>query len=617
MNYLRAENICKYYGDRMLFEQITMSIDKGQRIALIAKNGSGKTNLLNVLAGKDVSDKNGKVLISKDIKCAYLLQDTILNDHMTVWDTLFLENDENTHAIAIYERCLEQVETNPDDEKMVQALHDASMEMDRLMAWDYEARVRQILTKLDIHEPDKTLAQILIGKPDFLILDEPTNHLDIQMIEWLEGYLKSQDITLLLVTHDRYFLDNVCNEIVELENGKLYRYRGNYAYYIEQKELREWKENRETDKARNLLAKELEWMRRQPKARGTKSKARIEAFYDLKEKANAKKSDEKVQLEMSMNRLGGKIIELHHVTKSFGGKKLINSFSYSFKPGERVGIVGKNGAGKSTFLHLLASSVLPDSGRITLGETVKIGYYTQAGMHLEDDKRVIDCVKDIAEYIELKKGEKLSASQLLKRFLFDDKQQFTYVSKLSGGEKRRLYLLTILVQNPNFLILDEPTNDLDIATLNVLEDFLELYKGCVVLVTHDRYFMDKLVDHLFIFDGKGNIIDFNGNYQDYLDEQSISNEGTPKEKTKKTQTHLVNEPSGAKKKMSFKEQHELKELTLELEKLNIEKGGIEAALTNPTEAMQSIESMAIRLEEINALLDEKEMRWLELSEKAN
>jgi len=465
------------------------------------------------------------------------------------------------------------------------------------------------------------LARILIQTPDLIIMDEPTNHLDVEMIEWLEGYLKSADVTLFLVTHDRYFLDAVCNEIIELENNQLYTYKGNYAYFMEKKEERIFKEGREIDKARNLFRKELDWMRKQPRARGTKQKARIDAFYETKEKASQKIENNKVELDMKMQRLGGKIIELHHVNKTFPGLKIIDDFSYMFRPGERVGIIGKNGVGKSTFLNTLMELDTPDSGHISKGDTVVYGYYSQKGLEIKEDKRVLDVVKDIAEVIELGRGEQVTATQLCKRFLFDDKMQHTYVSKLSGGERRRLFLLTVLIKNPNFLVLDEPTNDLDIQTLNVLEDFLESYKGCLVIVTHDRYFMDKLVEHLFIFEGEGKIRDFNGNYQDYLDEQEekrnaakLAQQAPKVAKVELPVTAVQAAKAPVKRKLSFKEQQELDALTKDIPELELKKLEWSAKLSAGSSNHEDLMQWSRAVEEINTQLDEKGMRWLQLSE---
>ncbi len=633
MNYLRAENINKRYGDRILFENLTLTIEKGDKIALIAKNGTGKTNLLNIIAGADTSDGEGKVITDKNIQVAYLPQEPYLDPTLNVWDALFNSNNELLKAVAEYEEVMRLSETNHDEATM-QKLQYAMEKMDALNAWDYESRIKLILTKLSITRYDQpvpmlsggqrkrlALARILIQTPDLIIMDEPTNHLDVEMIEWLEGYLKSADVTLFLVTHDRYFLDAVCNEIIELENNQLYTYKGNYAYFMEKKEERIFKEGREIDKARNLFRKELEWMRKQPRARGTKQKARIDAFYETKEKASQKIENNKVELDMKMQRLGGKIIELHNVNKSYPDLKIIDNFSYMFRPGERVGIIGKNGVGKSTFLNTLMELDTPDSGHISKGDTVVYGYYSQKGLEIKEDKRVLDVVKDIAEVIELGRGEQVTATQLCKRFLFDDKMQHTFVSKLSGGERRRLFLLTVLIKNPNFLVLDEPTNDLDIQTLNVLEDFLESYKGCLVIVTHDRYFMDKLVEHLFIFEGEGKIRDFNGNYQDYLDEQEEKRNAAkiaqqapkvPKVEAPAAATEAIKAP--AKRKLSFKEQHELDTLNKEIPELEAQKQALSVKLSAGSNNHEELMQWSRAVEDINAQLDEKGMRWLELSE---
>lgn len=630
MNYLRAENLNKRYGDRILFNNLTLTIQQGDKIALIAKNGTGKTNLLNILAGLDTSDGEGKVITDKNIQVAYLPQEPALDPQLTVWETLFNSNNELLKAVSEYENVMQQSETDHSDE-MMKTLQLAMEKMDSLNAWDYESRIKQILTKLSITNYNQVagmlsggqrkrlaLAKILIQTPDLIIMDEPTNHLDVEMIEWLEGYLKSADITLLLVTHDRYFLDAVCNVILELDNNILYTYKGNYAYFIEKKAEREFKTEREIDKAKNLYRKELEWMRRQPQARGTKQKARIDAFYETKEIASQKFDTSKVELDMKMQRLGGKIFELKNVNKSFPNLKVIDNFSYVFKPGERVGIIGKNGVGKSTFLNVLMELDTPDSGYISKGDTVKYGYYSQVGLQLKEDKRVLDVVKDIAEYVELGKGEKITATQLCKRFLFDDKMQHTFVSKLSGGERRRLFLLTIIIKNPNFFVLDEPTNDLDIQTLNVLEDFLENYKGCLVIVTHDRYFMDKLVDHLFIFEGDGVIRDFNGNYQDYLNEQADK-----KQEAKSNVQQIKSVPApvaetivakAPKRKLSFKEQNELDTLTKEIPLLETQKATLAQQLNEGSTSHEALMQWSKQIEEISALIDGKSLRWLELSE---
>lgn len=621
MIVLRAENIARHYGERTLFENISFTLAEGQKIALVARNGSGKSTLLRILAGIDESD-GGTVVRNQNYRTVFLDQDPELEAEATVWETLFNSDNELLACIKNYEEVLVLHEQN--HEQFSGRLQTCMEEMDRLRAWDYEARIKLILGKLNILKTEQVvktlsggqkkrvaLARVLIQQPNCIIMDEPTNHLDVAMIEWLEDYLAVQQITILMVTHDRYFLDRVSNEILELDNGKLYSYKGNYAYFLEKKAERELITAKEIDKAKNLYRKELEWMRRQPKARGTKSKSRIDAFYDTKEKAHQKIEDKQVTLKLNMQRLGGKVIEVYKLNKSFAEQKILSDFSYIFKPGERVGIVGKNGVGKSTFLNILLQLEQPDSGRIVYGDTVSIGYYSQAGMHLKEDKRVIEVIKDIAEFVDYGKGGQLSATQLLKLFLFDDKQQYTYVSQLSGGEKRRLYLLTVLIKNPNFLILDEPTNDLDIATLNVLEDFLDDYRGCLLIVTHDRYFMDKLSDHLFIFEGEGRVRDFNGNYQDFIDEQEqLKVEAKTENKENKTAEGKL----ASKKKVGFKEQREYELLTKEIELLEQRKEVLQQQINSGGSNHQELIAWSKELEMLQGTLDESSMRWLELAE---
>ena len=631
MNYLRAENLSKRFGERVLFENISYTLAKGNRVALIAKNGTGKTSLLNLLAKCDEPD-SGNIVIDKHIKWAYLAQDPQFEKTDTVWEAVFNSDNEVIKAVADYEWCMEALNTNPNDEGIQNKLQQAMEQMDVFQAWDIEARVHTILTQLNLqhhlnHTADQlsggqkkrlALARVLIQSPDMLILDEPTNHLDIPMIEWLEAYLKSQDITLLLVTHDRYFLDHVCNEIIELDLGQLFTYKGNYAYFLEKKQQRETYQAKEADEARKLAKKELEWMRRQPKARTTKSKSRIDAYYETKEKAAFKKDDSQVEIVMQMKRMGGKILEVNQINKNFGSLKIAEDFSYLFKPGERIGVIGKNGVGKSTFLNMLQGIEKPDSGNIVKGETVKFGYYGQQGLQLKEDKRVVEVITDIAEYLEVGKGVKLTAIALLRMFLFDPKKQHNFVSTLSGGEKRRLYLLTILMEKPNFLILDEPTNDLDIETLNVLEEFLESFEGCLLVVTHDRYFMDTLVDKLFVFEGEGHIRDFNGNYQDYLNELEDKKLAAyaAKQDAKEPKPIAIKEAPKVieKKKLSFKEQRELSDLEASIEELNSEKLKLETLLTIGSESHEELLGWSQSLETIKNTLDEKELRWLALTD---
>ncbi len=618
----------KRFGERILFEKIDLSIAKGERIALIAKNGTGKTSLIKILTGVDDPDA-GSVTIDKNIKWAYLEQEPEFDPQLTIWDAVFFSDNALLQIVARYELSLEKMEEDPENPLVQDEMQRCMEEMDNANAWDIESRVHTILTQLNLqhHLSQKTsslsggqkkrlaLAKVLIHNPDLLIMDEPTNHLDIQMIEWLEAYLKVMDTTLLLVTHDRYFLDNVCNEIIEIDLGKLFIYRGNYAYFLEKKDAREANQAREADEARKLAKKELEWMRRQPKARTTKSKSRITAYYETKEKASFKKDDKQVEILMKMQRLGNKILEVQQLKKSYGELLIVEKFDYLFTPGERIGIIGKNGIGKSTFLNLLQGIESQDSGQVVKGETVRFGYYGQRGLELTEDKRVIEVITDIAEYLEVGKGQKISAIALLTMFLFDPKKQHAWVSTLSGGEKRRLYLLTIIMQKPNFLILDEPTNDLDIQTLNVLEEFLDSYEGCLLVVTHDRYFMDTLVDKLFVFEGNGYIRDFNGNYQDYLNEleENKGKKDNPNKKNASTKETKEIAPVSSKK-LSFKEQREFEQLANEISELQKQNQGLEQQLSTGSNSHEELLNWSKEIELNKSKLDEKELRWLELSE---
>jgi len=618
MNYLSVENISKSYGERVLFDNVSFGINKDQKIAFIAKNGSGKTTIMNMINGLDEPD-TGQVVIRKDIKMAFLSQNNNLQDELTIEENIFASDNEILKVIERYEKALE----NPNDEEAYQRAFD---DMDRHYAWDFETQFKQILYKLKLEDLKMkvknmsggqkkrlSLAIILISKPDLLILDEPTNHLDLEMIEWLEDYFTKENITLFMVTHDRFFLERICNEIIELDNGKIYQYKGNYSYYLAKKEERLASENATIDKAQNLFVKELAWMRRQPKARTTKSKSRQDDFYKIKAVAESRRKENVVELEINMERMGSKIIEMVKLNKNFPDRTILKDFSYSFQRGERIGIIGKNGTGKSTFLNILTQTIQPDSGKVIIGDTIKIGYYTQSGINPKPGQKVIDIIKEYGEYIPLTKGKIISASQLLERFLFDAKKQYDFVEKLSGGELKRLYLCTVLIQNPNFLILDEPTNDLDIVTLNVLESFLLDYPGCLLVVSHDRYFMDKIVDHLFVFRGEGEIEDFPGNYSDFrayedsAEPKVLNSVSTEKTNWKEKQT--------ASTGLSFNEQKEFNKIEKEIKDLEYNKKQIEQEFADGKVSDDKIEAKANELQKIIQTLEEKEERWFELSSK--
>src|SRR5690554_2160774 len=617
MNYLSVENISKSYGDRTLFENLSFGINKDQKIAFIAKNGSGKTTILNILTGKDQPD-DGQVVVRKEIKVEFLSQEPELQEDLSIEDNIFASDNDVLKVIESYEKALQ----NSEDTDAYQKAFDA---MDRYQAWDFETQYKQILTKLKLEDLKQlvknlsggqkkrlALAIVLLNKPDLLILDEPTNHLDLEMIEWLEDYFAKENITLFMVTHDRYFLERVCNEIIELDHGKIYGYKGNYSYYLQKKEERLLAEQASVEKAKNLYVKELDWMRRQPKARTTKSKSRIDDFYVIKEKAHARRKEHQVELEINMERLGNKVIELHNVSKSFNDKVILDKYSYNFLPGERIGVIGKNGTGKSTFLNILTQKIQPDNGKVITGETIKTGYYTQAGINVKPEQKVIDVIREFGDYIPLAKGRMLSAAQLLERFLFDRKKQYDYVEKLSGGELKRLYLCTVLIQNPNFLILDEPTNDLDIVTLNVLESFLLDYPGCLIVVSHDRYFMDKIVDHLFVFRGNGVIEDFPGNYSDYRTyEDSMVQEAALDAKKEKKHWKKDSKTSN----LTYNEQKEYNNLESKISALEYDKNALEEKFHDENLTPEEIEKLSIKLQKIMEEIEEKEMRWFELGSK--
>ncbi|MBT8292326.1 MAG: ABC-F family ATP-binding cassette domain-containing protein [Eudoraea sp.] len=621
MNLVSVENIAKSFGELALFEDLSFGINKNQKIALVARNGEGKTSILNILARKDVPN-SGAVNYRKGIRISYLEQEPSLNPNLTVEQTVLESENEILKLIAAYEAALE----HPENEKAYQKAFES---MDRNNAWDFETQYQQILSKLKLdnlktkvsslsggQKKRLALANALLNEPDLLILDEPTNHLDLEMIEWLEDYFSRKKITLFMVTHDRYFLERVCNEILELDNGQLYSYKGNYAYYLEKKEARLELEAVELHKSKLLYKKELDWMRRQPKARTTKSKSRIDDFHSIKEKAHQRRETHEIQLEINMERMGSKVLEIHKVSKSYPGITLLDKFDYNFLRGERIGIIGKNGTGKSTFLNIVTGMEKPDSGKIVIGETIKFGYYTQNGITIKEGQKVIDVIREFGDYIPLKKGRQLSAQQLLERFLFDRKKQYDFVEKLSGGERKRLYLCTVLIQNPNFLILDEPTNDLDIITLNILESFLLDFPGCLLVVSHDRYFMDKIVDHLFIFKGNGIVEDFPGNYSDYraYENSTVLEQRADKGNSSQNKTNKSSRRSGDKsKKLSYEEQKEYNKLEKSIQDLEKQKVELQNQFANTALTGEEIDVLSIRLKDIIENLEIKTERWFELS----
>lgn len=615
--YLQVENLTKSFGDLVLFEQISFGIAEGQRIGLIAKNGSGKTTLLNILSGKEGYDE-GKITFRKDLRVGYLEQSPYYPEDLTVMEACFYHGNSTVQLIKEYERCME-TPGNP-------GLEDLLARMEHEKAWDYERKAKQILSQLKIRDFDQpirqlsggqlkrvALANVLITEPDLLILDEPTNHLDLDMTEWLEEYLNQGSLSLLMVTHDRYFLDRVCSEIIEIDNKQIYSYKGNYSFYLEKRQERIDATNAEIARANNLYRTELEWMRRMPQARGHKARYREEAFYDLEKVAKQRMYDHQVQLDVKAAYIGSKIFEADHLYKSFGDLKILEDFSYIFSRYEKMGIVGNNGTGKSTFIKILMGLEKPDKGTLDIGETVRFGYYSQEELQFDEQMKVIDVITDIAEVIELGNGKRLTASQFLQHFLFTPETQHSYVYKLSGGERRRLYLCTVLMRNPNFLVLDEPTNDLDIVTLQVLEEYLQNFKGCVIVVSHDRYFMDKVVDHLLVFKGQGDIRDFPGNYSNYREwklAKAEHDKEAAKPKEEKTQKVRMND----KRKLTYKEKQEFEQLEKDIAGLEAEKKGIEEALCSGTLSVEELTEKSKRLPELENELDEKTMRWLELSE---
>ena len=628
---LTVENLTKSYGDKLLFEDISFGINAGQKTALIARNGYGKSSLLDIITGKVLQD-SGRITFSGDVRMAYLPQNPSIHSGQSIRDFVFASDNQYIRIIARYEEAMLQTSLGHESPQLTQIIN----EMDILNAWDYESRVKEVLSRLNIHDLDRpvdtlsggeqkkvAMARTLIDDVNFLILDEPTNHLDIAMIEWLEGFLSKQKLALLVVTHDRYFLDHVCHDIIEIDNSQLYHYRPSnpgippYDYYLEKRLERQANAKAEVEKARSLYRTELEWMRRMPQARGTKARARIDAFYELERKARTHFDEKKPELSVKAERIGGKILEMYNVCKSYDGRTMVDDFSYAFKNSERIGIVGPNGIGKSTFVGLLTGLLRPDSGRVIVGQTIRFGHYTQNGLNAKDDMRVIEIIKEVADVIELEDGHEMTAHQFLTYFGFDGATQFNYFGNLSGGEKRRLYLLTVLMTNPNFLILDEPTNDLDIYTLEILERFLKGYKGCLVIVSHDRAFMDNIVDHIFVFEGEGRIKDYHSNYSDYLQERQQRLKAEQRAKSEERSEAYARsqreKAHNAKPKATFKQRQEYEQLGKEIEALNQEKAHLEALLGGEGD-IQQVNEASQRIGEVLAELDAKELRWLELDE---
>ena len=639
MNFLSVENLSKTWHDKPVLRNISFGLQQGEKVALVAGNGQGKSTLLQIIIGKETPN-TGQAIIRKDIKIGYLPQEPELMENASVIDNILIYDSPISKAVREYDIAIEKQSHDPSEDDM-NHLQWATEQMNLLGAWDYESRVKQVLTKLKIEDHDQlasslsggqrkrvAMAKVLLAEPDLLIMDEPTNHLDLEMIEWLEGYLSQKDLSLLLVTHDRYFLDRVCDTIIELEHGDIYHYKGNYTYFVENKALREAQIASELEKDKNLFRRELDWVRKMPKARGTKSKSRVDAFDDLEARIKNQRHKTELNITMRMERLGSKILELHHVSKAYGAKNLLDDFSYIFKRKEKVGIVGPNGVGKSTFLNMIMELEQPDAGKIVQGDTMIFGYYSQKGMKIDDSKKVIDIVRDIADWIPMANGNKLTAQQLLLQFGFTHEKQWDFAVKLSGGEKRRLYLMTVLMKAPNFLILDEPTNDLDIETLGVLEDFLAGYDGCAIIVSHDRYFMDKVVDHIFIFEGQGKVRDFPGNYSDYREWDDLEDARRQQEakdnfkaskssNEKKPEVAVVNKieaPVVEKRKLTFKEKFEFDQLEKEIAELTIQRSKLEGEIALLTTEFDKIATLGAEMQTIQDSIDLKELRWLELSE---
>ena len=622
MNLLAVENLGKNFGERVLFEGLSFGLAKGDKVALIANNGTGKSSMLKILAGQDSPDE-GEVIFRNECKVSYLSQDAIFDDNLTINQLINSAHNKVSLLVKEYENAIEN-HSKIGDSKTEREVEELTAKMEQENAWDYQRRSEQVLSRFNINNLDQkvgilsggqkkrlSLALLLLENADVLLLDEPTNHLDISMIEWLEKYLQQQNITVLMVTHDRYFLERVCNNIMELEGGNLYHHKGNFSYFLEKRAERESNFDVEIGKAQKLMKKELEWIRRSPKARTTKSKARIDNFDKIKKKASSKRITQELNIDVKMDRMGGKILELKNIKKSFGDLTILDGFDYTFKKGERIGILGKNGVGKSTFLNIITGRENPDSGKINVGETINYGYFTQGGLDTDEDRRVITVLKDIAEFIVMSDKRKVSASQLLEHFMFTPEMQFTEVKRLSGGERRRLYLLTVLMKNPNFLILDEPTNDLDLLTLTKLEEFLLQYKGCLILVSHDRFFMDKLTEHLFVFTGNGEIEDHYCTYSQYREKEIAQEKEFKKIQHLEKQNSKVKAP---KKKLSFNEKYEYDTLEKEITELEKEKKQLELIIQNPDIPLDEMMEKSERLGKVINQIDEKEMRWLELDE---
>ena len=633
MNYLSVENLSKTYGEKQLFSDLSFGLDKGEKAALIARNGTGKTTLLNIIAGNVLPDA-GQVVLCKDIRMDYLPQNPVFDPEESLMDFIFSGGGPMVEAARDYEQILWEMEKGGTP-GLQKRLEEATLRMDRLQAWDVEEKIKEVLFRLQLPRTDQkmgelsggqqkkaALARVLLEGADLLLMDEPTNHLDMGMTEWLEGFLRRENLSLLLVTHDRTFLDNVCGRILEIDNGRIYTYRGNYAYFLEKKAERESIERAEVEKAKNLYRRELEWMRRMPSARGTKAKARKDAFEEVKQKAMRKTEEPVPELSVQGSRLGNKILEVYNLEKRYGDRILLHDFSYTFKRGEKIGIVGANGAGKSTFLDMITGAVKPDSGRVVVGQTVQFGYYTQGGLKEKEDKRVIDIVKEVAEVVKMQDGREISASQFLNYFQFEPSTQYNYFSNLSGGERRRLYLLKTLMANPNFLILDEPTNDIDVYTLMLLEDFLQHYQGCLLMVSHDRSFLDHLADHIFVFEGEGKIKDWYGSYSDYKRKTEQAQKERQEERRMQRQESIAGKDASVgtgglktpRPRASFKQKKEYEEITVRMEALENEKAELEALLSGGESDPEKITGASRRVGEVMDELSSLEDRWLELSE---